>query len=338
VHAGTPKTGTKALQTFLTRQSKKLAKQGILYLESGRHSERRKRLAISHSALAKSLSIRTGREAWKSLRAELERSTCHTNVISAESFWFSDPAELRAELPKSQPVRLVVYLRRQDHYLQSLWKQAVAGGRKHSFKEWRRKRPTRGDYVSTVEKWADLFGVESILIRPYEKEGKINTAEDFCEVLGLEGAFDTKNIGRNPSPRLELAHLLRAFNHLPLDADRLDRHQLFRAIVAKSETYIRSCDVLSYEESVTLMEEHAESNRILIEKYYHGAPIPLFPELSPFQPREIWGIDSEEFCQLTTDVLEVLIESATSGKLPAVGTVNLAGSVSEGGEDQTSDS
>ncbi len=337
MHAGTPKTGTKALQTFLATHAKKLAKQGILYLKSGRHSERRKRLTVSHSSLVKSLSGRSERKVWTDLRAELEESACPINVLSAEGLWFSDPVALRAELPKSQPLRLVVYLRRQDQYLQSLWKQAVAGGRKQSFREWRKKKPTRGDYLATVEKWADLFGAGSILIRPYEKQGKINTVEDFCEILGVTGAFETENTGRNPSPRLELANLIRAFNHVPLDADRLDRHQLFRAIAAKSENYIRSYDVLTYEDAVALMKEHGEGNRILIEKYYRGAPIPLFPQLTPFEAPEIWDLESEAFFHLTRDVLAVLIEFAVNGKLSAGGADSLARNPTREADEDASD-
>ena len=319
VHIGTPKTGSKALQSFLFRNSKELAKQGIRYLKSGRRSERRKRLTRSHSELVKLLKGPSERDAWKDLRAELDRSTCHTNVMSAEGFWFGDPVEMRAELPKSQSVRFVVYLRRQDKYLQSLWKQTVAGGRKYSFNEWRRRRPTRGDYLSTVEKWADMFGAESILIRPYEKGGEINTVQDFADVLGVKGAFDIENIGRNPSPRRELTHLIRAFNDLDLNSD-VDHHQLYRAIIAKSESYIRTCDMLSYTESVALMEEHAEGNKILIEKYYRGHPIPLFPELAPFESEGTWDMESKEFLQLVTDVLEVLIDFATSGKISVLGS------------------
>ena len=318
VHAGTPKTGTKALQSFLSRNAKQLAEQGIRYLESGRHSERHKRLNLSHSALVKLLQIESGREAWKDLRAEVEQSTCHTNVMSAEGFWFSDPVRLRAELPQSQPVRLVVYLRRQDQYLQSLWKQAVVGGRKHSFDEWRRRKPTNGDYLSTVEKWADLFGPDSIVIRPYEKEGKVNTVEDFCEILGVTGSFDTENTGRNPSPRRELAYLLRAINNTGPDL-YIDRHRLYRAIIARSEEYVRTCDMLSYADSVALMDEYAEGNRILSEKYYRGGHGALFPALSPFEPEDIWDAESEQFGQLTTNVAEVLVGFIARGEIWAMG-------------------
>jgi hypothetical protein len=317
VHIGTPKTGTKALQSFLRRNSEILAEQGILYLKSGRLSERHKRLSVSHSALVSLLQVRSEREAWADLRAELEGSTCHTNVMSAEGFWFSDPAQFRAELPKSQPIRLVVYLRRQDQYLQSLWKQAVTGGRQHSFKEWRRRRPTRGDYLSTVEKWVDVFGSESMLIRPYQNGSKISTVEDFCEVLGVKGSFETENTGRNPSPRRELAYFLRALNNVQLNVD-VDRHRIYRAIVGRSERYVRTCDMLSYAECVALMEEHAEGNRILIEKYYRDGPTPLFPDLSRFESEEIWAPESEEFLQLTKDVFEVLIDFVLRGEISSI--------------------
>lgn len=320
VHAGTPKTGTKALQSFLVRNTKTLAEQGVRYLESGRHSERHKRLNLSHSALVKLLQIESGREPWKDLRTEVGRSTCHTNVMSAEGFWFSDPARLYAELPKSQPVRLVVYLRRQDQYLQSLWKQAVVGGRRHSFDEWRRRKPANGDYLSTVEKWADLFGPDSVVVRPYAKAGRqVNTVEDFCEILGVSGSFDTENTGRNPSPRRELAYLLRAINNANLDL-YIDRHRLYRAIIARSEGYVRTCDMLSYAQSVALMEAYAEGNRILSEKYYRGSEGSLFPALSPFESEASWDAESEQFRQLTTDVVEVLVDFIVRGEIWAMGS------------------
>ena len=308
VHIGTQKTGTSALQGYLSANSEPLARQGIRYIEAGRrwgnHS--------SHGELAQSVLGRADGSVWNEVRRELTASKSRVNLISAEGFWFADPATLKAQLSSISDVRIVVYLRRQDKYLQSLWKQAVTGGRKHDFNLWRERLPHRGDYFSTVEKWAEQFGAESIIVRPYERNGVVNTIEDFCRIIDARDIPVQPNVGRNPSPRRELLHFIRAFNHLNVN---VDRHQLFRALVFKNSEYVRSCDMLSHAEAVALMNLYAEGNQRLIEKYYRDPSSPLFPELTEAAPSPVWGVESEEFMKLTVDVLDVLVQLAASGSI-----------------------
>lgn len=305
IHIGTQKTGTSALQGYLSTNAEALLAEGIRYIEAGRrwgnHS--------SHGELAQSVLGRADLSVWNEVREELAASQSPVNLISAEGFWFCDPAALKAQLPASD-LRVVVYLRRQDKYLQSLWKQAVTGGRKHDFRTWLERLPHRGDYFSALEGWAEQFGTESIIVRPYERNGIVNTIEDFCQVIGARGAAEQANVGRNPSPRRELLHFIRAFNHLKVG---VDRHQLFRALVFKNNEYVRSCDMLSHDEAAALMDKYAEGNARLIQKYYRDASAPLFPELTRVEPPLVWGLASDEFLKLTVDVLEVLVQFAASG-------------------------
>jgi hypothetical protein len=306
IHIGTQKTGTSALQGYLSANSEALSAQGIRYLNAGRqwgnHS--------SHGELAQSVLGRADASVWDEVRRELRSSQSRIDLISAEGFWFCDPAALKAQVPDIEDVRLVVYLRRQDKYLQSLWKQAVTGGRKHDFTAWRERLPHRGDYFGTIERWADQFGPKSIIVRPYERNGVVNTIEDFCRILGASGLAEQANVGRNPSPRRELLHFIRAFNHLNVD---VDRHQLFRALVFKDSEYVRSCDMLSHEEAAALLDSYADGNRQLIEKYYRDDSTALFPELAKAELSPAWDLTSDEFLKLTVDVLDVVVQFAASG-------------------------
>jgi len=105
---------------------------------------------------------------------------------------------------------------------------------------------------------------------------------------------------------------MRALNNANVE---MNHRGLFRAIIAKNSAYIRSGDMLSYDESAELMARYAEGNRVLAERYYRDSAIPLFPELVPSPPPEIWPLESDEFFQLTVDVLNALIERALEGKV-----------------------
>lgn len=304
VHIGTQKTGSSALQAYLAEHSDLLLQQGIHYLETGR--------ARSHGDLAQALHGKADMALWQRARDEIQRSASPKKIISAEGLWVTDPVLLKNELPAGLPVRIVVYLRRPDLYLQSLWKQAVAGGRKTGFDEWLEKRVPRGDYLSTVEGWASAFGPESLIVRPYERPDGANTIADFCRIIGAVGLPEAENVRRNFSPRRELTHFLRALNNT--DA-RMNHKNVFRSIIAKNGEYIRSCDMLSNEAAKELLQRCSEGNRLVEERYCRDLSSPLFPDFTVFSAPEIWSLDSEEFFQLTVDVLDVVIEQCLAGKI-----------------------
>ena len=310
IHIGTHKTGTSALQAFFGNRADELDTRGVHYLRSGRAAGK------AHHELSWAIRERHGAEisAWDAVRTELGANAAATQVISSEAFWFTDPAGVKAQLGEAKDLRIVMYLRRQDKYLQSLYKQTVAGGRRISFKQWREKFHFRGDYLSVVRQWADAFGKDALVIRPYERNGKtIDVVADFLGFLGLdaEGEFQRKKAGRNnPSPRRELMELIRAFNQLDVD---VDRDKFFYEVVSRNEAYIRSADLLTFEECASLVEEFADGNRILAQEFYSGGET-LFPEMIRGEPPAIWPPDSEEYFAMLVDMLDAVWKAAKKGK------------------------
>ena len=309
IHIGTQKTGTSALQNYLHHNGSELLKQGIKYLEAGRDNNRRS----SHGQLAQSIIGGSHSAAWQELRDELAVSSYRVDIMSAEGFWFCDPAAIRSEIPETVDLQVVVYLRRQDQYLQSLWKQAVVGGRKHDFWTWRKRVPERGNYLPIIEKWASQFSPDRLIIRPYESEKSGgNTISDFCQLIGAVNTASQRDVKRNPSPRLELLQFIRALNQLDLE---MDRHQFFHALIGKSQKYIRTLDVLSNEETRSLMDEYAHENEILIEKYYRDSNYPLFPELGKLENHSMLDLRSDDFFKMMVDVFDTVIEFAAAQKI-----------------------
>ncbi len=310
IHIGTHKTGTSALQAFFGNRADELDTRGVHYLRSGRAAGK------AHHELSWGIRERHGADvsAWDAVRAELKANAQATQIISSEAFWFTDPAGVKAQLGEVKDLRIVMYLRRQDKYLQSLYKQTVAGGRRISFQQWREKFHFRGDYLSVVRQWADAFGKDALVIRPYERGGKtIDVVADFLSFLGVDaaGEFQRKKAGRNnPSPRRELMELIRAFNQLDVD---VDRDKFFYEVVSRNEAYIRSADLLTFEECASLVEEFADGNRTLVSEFYTGSE-PLFPEMTRGEPPVIWPPDSEEYFAMLVDVLDAVWKAARKEK------------------------
>ncbi|HEX4159590.1 MAG TPA: hypothetical protein VHY79_14060 [Rhizomicrobium sp.] len=246
----------------------------------------------------------------------MAESTCRIDLISSEGFWFCDPGEVKEQLQGVNDVRIVAYLRRQDQYLQSLYKQAVAGGRNIDFTTWLGKMRHRGNYLAVVERWVAQFGKDAITIRPYERGGtRIDSVEDFGSFLGCDLVEQRKKgkVRGNASPRRELLHFIRAFNKLRLE---VDREEFFYSLIRKNSEYIRSADLLTGPASIALMQEYQEDNALLAERYYGTTKGPLFPEMEEnVTPPSVWGLDDPAFFELTADVIDVIITLAAEGKI-----------------------
>jgi hypothetical protein len=310
LHIGTHKTGTSALQAFLVNRAEALGARGLHYVQSGLDG------GNAHHALPWSIRGLYGGDAdvWENVRAELAGLPDTNAVISTEGLWFAHAAEAKAQLEGVRDIRIVMYLRRQDKYLQSLYKQAVTGGRKMDFEEWRSRHSDRGDYLAVVRQWADAFGPESIVLRPYERNGvRVDTTVDFHDLLGIDIAdilAQRKPRVSNPSPRLELLEMFRAFNQQGVE---IPREKLFWAIMTGKPAYVRSADILTYEQCTGLMEEYDEDNRALTAEFHRDPSTPLFPELRKFAPPEYWSWDSPEYFQLSADFLRAVTETLRPG-------------------------
>lgn len=304
VHIGTHKTGTSALQQVLARTVDKLAACGVNYVAAGRDNR------IAHHPLAWALRGRRkmGFEVWDAAHAEIASNAAPIQLISSEAFWYEDPVDVKRQLGYKGEIKIVAYLRRQDAFLQSLYKQAVTSGRKTDFTAWLEEKDHRGDYLAVIDAWAAAFGREAIVLRPYERDGAtVDIIDDFFPLIGLDGteiAGELKRRSYNPSPRRELLYLLRAFNNLNL---KVDHDKLFYSVIGRKKDYVRTADLLSYEECVALLARYEESNRMLAERYWKGSG-PLFGVPVKREPPRMWGLDDPEFFELAVDVFDAVVK------------------------------
>ncbi len=286
LHIGIHKTGSTAVQRFLARSENLLLEQDVLYPHSGRPA--RKAIADGQHLLIPELRRPgpRGTRAWDSLAKELEEADQGTVVISSENFdLLSEPgqiADLRERLAGFE-VSVVVYLRRQDEFLHSYFcLDVLFHGETRSFDEYRRAPKTEPDYERLLAPWERSFGLESLIVRPYEKpalaEGDV--VADFCAQIGVDpgepaATRATPNPINRTYPRNVINCVLLARRGGMAEDEIAELRHLFAAVYRNRKV---AADYLSPAQRDSLLAEFDASNRAVAKRYL-GTDGPLFAAL-----------------------------------------------------------
>ncbi len=189
LHIGSPKTATTAIQDCLARNANFLCKNfGIFYPQSGRNVNAHHPLAADLRTLFNKDKIpdhcygnnKRGKN-WDNLLCEIEKKGRGSQkiILSSEDFFVLYRTGNLASLKyiqqklKSYRVIIIVYLRRQDLFIDSLFNQAIKATIQHDIKPSRiiNSHPvTRQNYFNIVSAWSQVFGKQNVIIRPFERK------------------------------------------------------------------------------------------------------------------------------------------------------------------------
>ena len=321
VHIGTEKTGSTSIQAFCRQNWRALLRRGLLYparpgpdwhsslivasrAPRPRPKARRGRDIVdepARAAYAARVQAMLGREIARHRPAQVLLS----NEVLAPRL--ADAASLRRLqallAPLADEVRILVYLRRQEDFLASLYSTAIKTG----------ATPTLGEVIATCDldydamlaRWAQLFGREALMVRRYGGPG-FDILADFAETVGLGPVGDLPRPTRmNPSLDGATLELLRRMNP-HLGADRARRRRLVRLLERVSDG--APCG-LPEAERRAVAAAHAESNRRVKAAYFPGLEGPLFPD-PPRAEASGAGLTVDQAARLSARALEAALEEA----------------------------
>lgn len=187
LHIGTWKTGTTSIQRFLRNNSEWLeANDFHLPIQD----------ALLNSPAAKNLCnhrpvISKDPEVLKALKQAVMNCAQKHMILTSENMVYANREALqylRVALAGCD-VKIVIYLRRQDQYTQSLYGQHIRGGVKTtlSFEEHLKLHDAKYRYDEMLKPFVEIFGADSITVRPYEKSQFKNNdlIDDFTSTIGL---------------------------------------------------------------------------------------------------------------------------------------------------------
>lgn len=231
IHAGTPKTGTTSLQTYLDKRQRKLRGKGILYphnLEklpnstAPKHQWFEKNLVTAH--------VDFFLENFKNIISQVTADT-HTIILSSEgiyNYWWDFPdesKEILAELNKLFDIEIWVWFREPIAFIESFYRQCIRNpqiesnvcyGKDLSFAEmleieWFSQHL---DYQGFVTECQALFGSDSVSV--FEYEGDV--VQEVIQQLGLATPHDNSTPRQNKSLNTASIVLLKMINRLDVKA------------------------------------------------------------------------------------------------------------------------
>ncbi|BCS89942.1 hypothetical protein [Pseudodesulfovibrio sediminis] len=282
LHIGLPKTGTSAIQFFLRCNESALREQSIVYV---------------HERIY---------EAWDGKKSSLNKHLKCIDLLAngEQDILISDEgiSPIVSRNPNdillikdrypSLEIKIILYLRRQDLHIESLFNHIASSAEEKQF-TWE-EYPSRFlplechdrinyDYYSWISRLQEVLGKENICVRVYDKNefygGSIFT--DFIHALNLpfldEYTIPEKRIGHSLDQRYRkiAAKQYEIFNDRSHVEKNISMHVLYALNESMGFSNIKK--FLSVKERNDILEYFRESNTMVAEKILQKKG-PLFPQ------------------------------------------------------------
>ena len=330
VHAGTPKTGTSAIQIYCSTNNERIKAAGAIYPNLGFEFPG---IGINRNAhfLVHSVKGENGKRdkaAEEALVAEgLEKLMSNFEqydrvIISDENLWNSSSfKETRIRTLKDAcdkhdvELRFIVYLRRQDTLIQSYWAQQVKEKSKLTFKEYIETGKYsffKLDYKARLDALASVAGKENITVRVYEKSSyyKGSITADFLHLTGVEtdDTFVEPDHIINPSlsgPTLEIKRILNCYE----DFSQKNSYILPLLNAYQRDHYdniaFKSTEYFTREMHETFMAQYDEANKAVATEYLGREDGILFTEeiSHPAEEKDPTRYEMEDMVRICGELL-----------------------------------
>ncbi|SFN47752.1 hypothetical protein SAMN04487859_103102 [Roseovarius lutimaris] len=307
IHVGMPKCATTTIQKFLGDRDDWLAQHGYVYEKHpDDHTE-----GQGNAAFLAELSLSsTPDKAVDHLRYFLRSNS---NVLLSSEMLFGlgrgkGFAPILEEIEhQGYDVHVIAYLKRQDLWIESDYKQHVKDGNLwvSDFRQLLGKRESKKtlDYHWTLSNWANQVGSENLSVVPLNpsQPGKY-AVERFLELMGVpmpESSLDVERQNVSPS-----AGMIEAARHLkkhliregegPDDIVRMLRHFFSSEIGATPTDHDR--EILSPQDRRRLVERYSESNSRLAQTFLRG--VDPFDDLDLESHNQSWVEPSQKALEI----------------------------------------
>ncbi|NEQ76623.1 MAG: hypothetical protein F6K23_28455 [Okeania sp. SIO2C9] len=322
LHIGLNKVGSTSLQNFLSKNRDILLSHGYLYPITGTLDNKRTHHNLAWSFPNHFQKYNPQLGTWDDLFEEINSSIADKIIISSEFFNTlneSQISQLKLQLNKFKIVKIIVYIRRQDIRIKSMYKQGIKA---NGFSEKIEKRldifKSKNDYYKLLKPWRKAFGLENIILKNFDQitKSKNNLYYDFLKTLEIDRIEDFKitNI-QNMSPGYKVVEVMRFMNEIIIDKLGYSKEyclKKYKTPIMKAhfnQKFLlddKKYDLLSTSLILSLWKEFEASNKKVSQEYLGLDNEPLFSPPSTSE-REIFNIDyltSYEWQQMMNLTLE----------------------------------
>jgi hypothetical protein len=273
LHIGTHKTGSTALQYFLTNSEKVLAAHNLVYPDIGRQGDGHHQLAWSMTRQNEQYCPQSVDKFLARLR-KLGSDQGRDIILSSEDFSLATDVAPLAALKDDFELYIVVYLRRQDHYLQALYNQHVRmhgirfSGSIYEF-QFKLNVVQRMSYRKILARWEALAGRDKLIVRPYGT-ALVNSdiCHDFFEQIQCTfpagHALDIPPVVANRSASASLLCHLSHLNRITLTEQQ---HKKAEALLRDMLPPAPDQQLLRLSDAKNFYSKFQNGNRYVFERY-----------------------------------------------------------------------
>ncbi len=312
LHIGANKTGSSAIQRFISLNRKEFLDEGIVIPNDdfqvsdsiqGYHVWGFARL-IKEEA--------NGQQILEDAVEDIFRSQPSANTIlfSAENLTANAGApHLFQNIAKKYEIRVIVYIRRQDDFILSSWQQWHSK-RYDDFWAWTISvLGTLGNWRTHLQNWETVVDRSQITVRVYErpKLKDQDVMSDFHQWVGLERPLSALNIPTvqvNPSFSDSIVDLVKGND---LIFENTHDNEFYRFIEKYTgDLYFRKSaeSILTVEQRRAIIKTYQKSNNWVKRNYFPGADGELFSEI---KDNDFTYVDSDKMTKQQLQFLTTLI-------------------------------
>ncbi|WP_297417337.1 hypothetical protein [Clostridium sp.] len=289
LHIGSNKTGSSALQAFFYENSIILEKKGIYYPPQSGYWNKEFKISSGNAVylLDDCDQYPLGEKGINKINSIFSLTEKYSKILlSSEWLWsINDKTTFFNNFKKENiEIVVIVYLRRQDEYLESAINQKVKVTKYNktvTYPECLNQSKQSGapleelDYYKELEKIKLAIGVSNIIVRPYEKlQFKNNNIfSDFLSIFNLELTDDFILPPPIVNPRLnrDFMEIKRICNSLPIDNNTLVNvfHEPLMKLSTNTESSLNEFEysLFSYEEKLDIINKYDDSNQKIAREY-----------------------------------------------------------------------
>ncbi|MDO6477527.1 hypothetical protein Q4520_19055 [Alteromonas sp. 1_MG-2023] len=294
IHIGTGKTGTTALQNFLAKNSSILNNQGYHYITTLQSGNNHHEFCANYQRMINKSDNDTFNNL-EALKSEIQNSSFKNFIISSEYFPgnnANDISNISSVLSSIVKIKFVLYLRRQDEYVESWYSQVVKSGLEEGTIDnliQILKNEKYLDYKYLIDTWTSILGEESAIIRKYQKNmfyGK-NIFSDFLHSINIPNSESFLTEDKDPNPGLKREQII-----LGNELLRINPSLSLETLRTPVSFAFKSTNWLSFDQKVKLLSSYEDTNKYIAARYFSSEELftpPVFNDEN--EPSDIYSSD-----------------------------------------------
>ena len=318
IHIGLQKTGTTSLQRILHANQGKLSQIGLNYVPrmAGLGSkEVNAHHFLAHCLLNKrygytpEVDFSQFPEHVRGLQEYLDKAS-GIKVISSEDFSRLNPDQINMlrEIFRDRDVKVLIYLRRQDSWIDSLYGQMLKVGRNIEVQAYIESQEKMLDFNQTITNWETAFGLQNVILRLYEGAAKENVWNDFSQAVEAPDAINV--IERIPQANKSLTYEGTKF----LQAlENVDAQKILRPVIENIEADREIDEVLTYlseQQAREIVDCCLEGNSALARRYFNRDC--LFQFGNRYMMAGQYNMTAESYAKVAGLIISRLVNRVTS--------------------------